>query len=177
MGIRVVPFTRLNPATEAAVAPAEFIEIDGPDDYRLELRRRWMIGEAFTLIEHDVVPTREQLAAIEACERPWCFFGYCPGDWVPTFGCVRFSAELIAGTQGVFDDPSWPWDQLDARFHVEARRRGWEHHWHYPHVHHTRFHVKDARGIETRRELDRAEELHILRAEEERLLRLAGSAA
>lgn len=154
-----------------------FVRMSGPDDYRLLLRDLWADGAAFVLIEHDVVPRAEQVAELEACDKPWCHFGYCPGDWVPTFGCVRFSRELIAATPGIFDDPSWPWSQLDAHFAVEARNQGWSSHWHYPHVLHTRFLVKDDRGREERRLLTRDEESHILRAEEQRLRSLRPTVA
>lgn len=165
MGIRVVPFTALNPATKAAVPDALFVEMDAEDSYRLLMKDLWARGEAFTLVEHDVVPTAEQVAELEACPYPWCHFGYCPGDWVPTFGCARFSRNLIAGTQGVWDDESWPWSQLDAKFAVYARALGWEHHWHYPHVLHTRFSVINRDGNESRIEPHHDLELAILNAE------------
>lgn len=168
MGIRVVvPYTDLNPATAAAVPDADFISVPGPDSYRFLLRDLWEQGDPFILVEHDVVPTDAQLAALEDCEQPWCHFGYCPGDWVPTFGCVRFSAELIAGTRGVWEN-EWPWCQLDAKFQVYARELGWKHHWHYPHVLHTRFSIVEG-GLERREPLDREQELGILRAEMESL--------
>lgn len=134
------------------------------DSYRLLLRDLWQQGDAFTLVEHDVVPTDEQLDALELCDEPWCHFGYCPGDWVPTFGCARFSRELIAGTRGVWDDPTWPWCQLDAKFAVYARGVGWKNHWHYPHVLHARFSIVDG-GIERREPLNQEYEFSILQAE------------
>jgi len=156
----VVPFTRLHLDTIKAVPDAVFVRVDGDHGYRLLLQRLWANGEPFTLVEHDVAPTAAQLAALEGCERPWCHYGYCPGDWVPTFGCVRFSADLIAGTQGIWDDASWPWGQLDARFHVAARERGFEPHWHYPHVLHTRFPI-----FGERQKMTRDLEMYVLQAE------------
>lgn len=132
----LVPYTKLLPATQLAVPEAKFVRIEHNDHYRLLLGEMWERGEAFTLVEHDVVPTRAQIESLEQCPSPWCFYGYHPGHWVPVFGCVRFSSELIAATRGAWDDPSWPWNQLDAKFHLYARERGGIPHWHYPHVKH-----------------------------------------
>lgn len=170
MGIRVVPFTpdKLNRAT-AEIPGATLVEIKDEQSYRLLLQSLWNDGEAFTLIEHDVVPTVEQLERLEECPQAWCNYGYCPGDWTPTFGCARFSRSLIADTQGVWDDPTWPWYQLDSRFAVFARARRWRHHWHYPHVLHTRFSQWDKENQEHRGVLSMDLELHFLQAETQAL--------
>jgi hypothetical protein len=132
----VVPYTELSPATREAVPEAHFVEVDAGDGYRLLLADLWTAGDAFTLVEHDVIPTRRQLDDLDSCPAPWCHFGYYPGHWIPVFGCVRFSSDLIAGTPGAWDDASWPWSQLDAKFATYARDRGWKPHWHSPHVRH-----------------------------------------
>ena len=132
----VVPYTEISPATREAVPDALFVEVDESDGYRLLLADMWERKEAFTLVEHDVIPTREQLDALDACPEPWCHYGYFPGHWVPVFGCVRFSAELIAGTQGVWDNEAWQWSQLDMKFATVVWERGWRAHWHSPHVRH-----------------------------------------
>jgi len=132
----VVPYTRLLDETREAVPEARFVEVEPEQGYRELLAELWRRGEAFTLVEHDVVPTRAQLAELGACPEPWCHYGYFPGHWIPVFGCCRFSAELIAGTAGAWGDPSWHWGQLDARFAQHARARGWTPHWHSPHVRH-----------------------------------------
>lgn len=148
----VVPYTELYPPTRESVPDARFVEVDDDDGYRLLLAELWRAGEPFTLVEHDVVPTRDQLAALEECSRPWCHYGYYPGHWIPVFGCVRFSRELIAGTQGVWGDESWPWSQLDMKFATYARERGWRAHWHSPHVRHGGTSIVTAEG-ESRSEL------------------------
>lgn len=142
----VVPYTDLSEATREAVPDADFVRVDEAHGYRLLLAELWRRGEPFTLVEHDVVPTRAQLAALEECDRPWCHYGYFPGHWIPVFGCVRFSAELIAGTPGVWDDESWPWSQLDMRFATVARALGWRAHWHSPHVRHGGNSIVDGDG-------------------------------
>ncbi len=132
----IVPHTDLTPETHSAVPNALFVEVESADGYRELLRSLWQAGDAFTLVEHDVVPTTEQLDALDHCEKSWCYYTYFPGQWIPMFGCVRFSADLIADTQGVWNDESWMWNQLDMRFFAYARERGWRAHWHYPHVSH-----------------------------------------
>lgn len=132
----VVPYTDLSPLTAEAVPDARFVRVEPEHGYRLLLAELWREGAAFTLVEHDVIPTQAQLDALESCDRPWCFHGYFPGHWVPVFGCARFSADLIAGTSGIWDDASWPWCQLDMKFATVARAQGWTPHWHSPHVRH-----------------------------------------
>lgn len=164
----VVPYTDLHPQTAAAVPDAQFVRIEHADHYRQLLRELWARGEAFTLVEHDVVPRTEQLAALDACPEPWCGYGYGPGDWTPVFGCIRFRADLIAALPGAFDDPSWPWMQLDAKFAVYAREHGFRHHWHYPHVHHARVpHNRVSDGVYevARIPLTRDEQIGTLEAE------------
>ena len=134
----VVPFTKLHPDTAAAVPEATFVELQDDQHYRRLLDGLWSAGETFTLVEHDVVPTRRQLEELDACPAPWCGYGYGPGDWTPVFGCIRFRSELIAALPDIWKDPSWSWMQLDAKFSVYARGHGFHHHWHYPHVHHAR---------------------------------------
>lgn len=148
----VVPYTKVYQPTVDAVADARFVRVEGDHGYRNLLADLWSDGEAFTLVEHDVVPTRPQLDALDVCDEPWCFYGYYPGHWVPVFGCVRFSAALIAGTPDVWGDDAWPWDQLDMKFATEARSLGWKPHWHSPHVRHDGTMFVDADG-ETRSSL------------------------
>lgn len=171
--LKVVPYTLLCRETIRALPDGVFYPVEGRDDYRRLLRGFWRVGSDFVLVEHDVAPTREQLAELEACDRPWCHFGYGPGDWTPTFGCVRFRRDLILGTPDAFADPEWPWQQLDGLFAVYARSCGFEPHWHYPHVLHLRTQFQVADGVVVRRRLTLAEESHVLAAELESIRRSA----
>lgn len=132
----VCPHTKLHPETRAALPGALFVRIKHKDHYRELLGELWEIGKSFTLVEHDVVPRPEQLAALEACDQPWCLYSYGAGFWIPTFGCVRLSAELIAATPHLWDEPAWLWNQLDQEFRVQAFQVGFRPHWHWPHVRH-----------------------------------------
>jgi hypothetical protein len=165
----IVPYTRLYTETVEAVPDAHFFEITDGDGYRLLLRRLWKAGEPFILVEHDVAPRREQLDALVACDHAWCHFGYVAGDWVPKFGCTRFGSEIIAGTQGVWDDESWPWGQLDARFAGAALSAGFLPHWHSPHVLHLRNAYVGTDGREQRIRYDDQTNLRFLQAEAETL--------
>lgn len=160
----VVPYTKLWEETVCAVPEARFERMEGPDSYREFMAALWREGEAFTLVEHDCAPTRDQLDRLETCAEPWCYHGYFPGHWVPVFGCVRFSEQLIAGTSGAFEDRNWLWDQLDARFAVYARERGFRGHWHYPHVRHAGTQHNEAAGS-SRHEIDDKLRLHLLQRE------------
>jgi hypothetical protein len=113
----------------------------------MALSARWSAGDSFVLVEHDVVPTEAQIAEIESCAEPWCLYGYAPGFWLPVFGCVKFSAELIAGTAGVWEN-EWNWDVLDQNFARFAVSQGFQPHWHYPHVHHDGTRGRRAASVE-----------------------------
>ncbi len=160
----VVPFTLLQDETLEALPGARFVEMTTEHSYRELLGELWARGEAFTLVEHDVIPTRAQLDALESCPEAWCHYGYFPGHWIPVFGCARFGEELIAGTPGAWEDESWPWEQLDMKFATVARARGFSSHWHSPHVRHGRTHFNDAGGP-SRREADEGLQLMLLERE------------
>lgn len=160
----LVPYTDLDAGTAAALPDARFAAIDGDDGYRRLLREVWEEGDPFILVEHDVVPTAAQVASLEACPEPWCGYGYSPGDWTPMFGFVRFGRALLSAIPEAFTDPSWPWDQLDAKFAVLARSRGFRWHWHYPHVHHARV-AHFSRGEIYRAPMTVAEQIAVAEAE------------
>lgn len=165
----VVPYTELYAETRAAVPDACFVELTEDDSYRMLLRDLWLIGDPVIVVEHDVAPTAEQIQCLRSCDRAWCHYGYVAGDWVPKLGCVKLGRELIAGTQGVWDDPAWPWGQLDARFAGAARAAGFDPHWHYPHVLHLRNVYVGVDGNEHRVRYDRQTEMVFLQAEIESL--------
>lgn len=161
----IVPYTRLYRENVAALPEARFVEIKGDDGYRLLLRDLWAAGEPFVLVEHDVAPTARQIQSLNTCDRAWCHYGYVAGDWAPKFGCVRFSSQLIQATQGVWNDPSWPWGQLDARFMDAAVSAGFLPHWHSPHVLHLRNAYFGADGKERRMTYDAETQLCVLTGE------------
>ncbi len=71
----VVPFTKLEPATEALARRhgAGFVDVSQDDEayYRL-LTRLWGMGESFLIVEHDIVPAEQVIAEMRDCSEPWC---------------------------------------------------------------------------------------------------------
>jgi hypothetical protein len=147
--VRVVfPYTSGHPEAEAALgahAPgAERVDVSWSSlAYGLLFVELWLRGEAFCLIEHDVVIDADTLPRFESCPEPWCVDG-------TAFECVWFRpeklrpdlfAELVIGTpQG----SRLHWERLSntidnaltlergERVHVHEprsteHRRGWGH--------------------------------------------------
>lgn len=99
----------------------------------------WRSGETFALVEHDIEVLPGQLAALEACPRPWCAYSYPVywGDIAETYGgpyglgCVRFAGELTRRRPDIVElvdaatlPPEWPrrsWGALDSRVSAALR--------------------------------------------------------
>jgi hypothetical protein len=104
--VLVVPFTDelVRPATVAAVAgsghPHRFVAMDPGDvgAYGRLFRRLWEEGETFVIVEHDVVPTGDQLKEILTCGHSWCSYAYDQSLYPPGpyFGLVRFDSSVMA---------------------------------------------------------------------------------
>jgi hypothetical protein len=150
-----IPYTRISEATEVFLhtygcVPGDVRRIDVTDNpwgYTEHLAARWVEGNTFLNLEHDVVPWPGALQDLLACERPWCFFGYLPNmDWgdchAAPFGCVKFDASLIARTQDVWHlyrekylTSDKPWQCCDIHFGEYMEQNfGWEPHQHTPAV-------------------------------------------
>jgi hypothetical protein len=102
--VLVCPYVpgRLDPDTWLAVIHSKLryrlVEMPAWDEYaygRL-VRRLWAGGMTFIIVEHDVVPTADQLAEIAACGHDWCYYDYDTDLYPrgPMFGLVRFSGRL-----------------------------------------------------------------------------------
>ena len=92
----VCPFTGtgLRAETREAVPDAQFVnvEVDEFAYWRL-LCDLWAKGETFILVEHDIVPTREQIDTLWACPEEWCGSPYdMDGITTTAFGFVKFAA-------------------------------------------------------------------------------------
>lgn len=78
----------------------------------------WKDGSGFILVEDDVAPWPGALAAIAACDCPWCGYDYSIGFGrfgMGTLGCVKFSAALVAACPDLWE--AWAgvhWHALDA---------------------------------------------------------------
>lgn len=147
----VCPFTRISPETRAALDASGY-EWSAEDvsycnaTYTLLLTCLWRNGEAFAVVEHDIVPHPGALAELEACPEPWCVFPYAYQHGTHAgLGCARFSASLLAAvpdavTQTLAEatqaHPSGHWCQLDDRLSRVLQRRGYTRHVHSPEVGH-----------------------------------------
>ena len=102
----VVPFVAgmLQAQTWASVwsqsdAP-QFVRLDrsDPTAYARLICDLWDAGQGFTIVEQDIVAPPGSLAAVHACEHPWCVHPYSVGraPTSPMLGLVRFSTALVA---------------------------------------------------------------------------------
>lgn len=144
----LVPYATLHPTTEqvmkASGLAVEFVHMPDDDAYRRELRERWAIGQTFVIVEQDIVPWPGAIEELHSCMGLWCacayklFGGY---GIFHSFGCAKFSAELIAKLPSVWDEPCH-WSLLDQRFVFAAQAIGETPHSHRPPVIHLGAHAE-----------------------------------
>lgn len=134
-------------ALDASGFPWQAADVSGaPTSYTRLLECLWAAGEPFAVVEHDIVPHPGALAELEACDRPWCAFGYpYLGGTHAGLGCARFSAALLAAVPNAVErtwaestnvHPPGFWCQLDDRLSRSLRRAGYASHVHGPPVTH-----------------------------------------
>lgn len=74
-------------------------QIDPADEFAYAnlFATAWSRGETFVILEHDVLPTVEQLWAIVGCDHDWCSYPYDDDITLagPMFGLVRFHRRLM----------------------------------------------------------------------------------
>lgn len=81
-------------------------------DYARAFFEWWEDRQTFTILEHDIIPTDDDLAEMLSCDRPWCAASYSyPGraDLI-AFGFTTFRAPLVGRklqTLGKFQMPRW----------------------------------------------------------------------
>lgn len=106
----------------------------------------WGKGEAFCIVEHDIVVNPSTLADFAACLHGWCTFPFeYMGKPTHALGCSKFSADLIARNPdamrkvGVMHDERHPkrhWCRLDANLRVILELAGETRHEHETMVRH-----------------------------------------
>lgn len=127
----VVPYTgTIDPRVLDALTIEEdcaCVDVTGSERaYYDLLSSLWRDGEAFCIVEHDVIVNPDSLQELADCPEDWCSFPYDYAEWGLThgLGCVKFSADLIARNPtamirvGVLSDAKHAkrhWCRLDAR--------------------------------------------------------------
>lgn len=120
----LVPHTDLRGQVRTALDASgwrwEPVDVSSADTaYTRMLSTLWIVGETFTLVEHDVVIRPGVLDELNDCPHPWCAFPYALRDTtVAGLGCTKFTAELIAAHPHAV---AQTWAE-----HTEAHPRG---HW------------------------------------------------
>ncbi|HWW87039.1 MAG TPA: hypothetical protein VNZ26_25760 [Vicinamibacterales bacterium] len=103
----------LRPEVEALARDvgAQLVDVSGDvQAYWRLLRDLWAAGNAFIVVEHDVLPTQELLEAMWVCPEAICTGNFAPCD----LQCVKFSAGLIQQFPTLFDDIGpHSWQGLD----------------------------------------------------------------
>lgn len=157
----VVPFTVRHPEVVAA-APShtEWVDVSSdPFAYWRLMCDLWADGEAFLVVEHDVVCRPDVLVSFDECDCDWGVFPYtpichweCQEAWANMLGCTRFSAAIIAAVPDAVS--SIPPEQRDWHNLCDGiagdkvggmpaplrpgslRAANFSHHWHFPPVRH-----------------------------------------
>lgn len=114
-----------------AVQP-ELHRVDEGAAYWRLMRELWQEGQEFFIVEHDVLVWFGGIRELSECEHKWCTLPtVCRGKLFSTsFGCVRFSEQVIAENPGFWEDIPTTWWHLDGAF---ADKMGWP--YIRPHVH------------------------------------------
>lgn len=125
-----VPMTRWRPGVTRALdltgrtwRPAWVNATDS--DYFDLLAELWTAGDTFTIVEHDVIVTREALDSFDTCPGDWCAspYPYLWGEPHTGLGCARFRAAILTrhpdlmGVVAEMSDDKHParhWCRLDA---------------------------------------------------------------
>ncbi len=121
MDLIYVPFRSLRSDTwEALKDVAEFVPLKWDDDYARFFRNMWTKGETFVSIEHDCVPTLEQIKELFACPKGWCGLAYYESPYdVPPLACVKFGTDFMKGHPEAWR--SLPlWTHCDQHIFAEA---------------------------------------------------------
>jgi len=137
----VCPF-EVQPETAEALeryAPdVEYVRMDGDAGYYALMAGLWR-GEAFAVIEHDVVIHDGVVPEFVSCPEPWCSFPYSGGYELFTegLGCARFSTALLQRLPHLVDDiTDRHWSSLDSMIASALHNAGYKVHVHSPPVGH-----------------------------------------
>lgn len=116
-----MPFTALDPATEAALqnVPAEFINVGRSNESYWELLDElWATKREFVIVEQDIVVRPSTIGGFRVCDRLWCCakYPYLDGMFMG-LGCCRFKTELMVDWPDVLDEVAEYHDSNHSRKH------------------------------------------------------------
>jgi hypothetical protein len=139
----IVPHVSLHPLlpqllSRYGLSPAYVDVGTATDAYWRLLNDLWQQGDPFILVEHDILPWPGALEELWACPGLWCANSYDQrGVGIyHSFGCTKFSAELIRRLPNVWRDMDKRWHQLDQQFEWRAAQASLRPHPHRPPVIH-----------------------------------------
>ena len=127
---RIGLYPAVRAALEADGVAAEYVDVSGsPTAYHELLAGLWREGQAFTVIEHDVVVRPGAIAELDRCPERWCCAVYrsAVGPLIGGLGCTRFSGQLLQEHPAVFrtidhlppdGTPRHYWGRLDTRLKI-----------------------------------------------------------
>jgi hypothetical protein len=151
----VVPWTYLDPETEAALPPGAKLVWTGGSRYAYHDLLDWLWEEADTvlLVEHDIVPPPGALEEMAACPHEWCAVPYRCGDLLMTaLGCTKIDGALMARCPDVISRIQHrEWWNLDTQIVATLRRQGAAEHIHQPPARHLKYDRDNPASIEIRR--------------------------
>lgn len=140
MTVKVVcPHVTISPETFAALNRSGYAwepaDVSGSEAaYWGLLAGLWSAGEAFAIVEHDIVPSAEALGSLASCGGDWCAcaYPYVNGLYAG-LGCARFSAaitgrhpdlmDVVAGMSDATHPPRH-WCRLDGWMRSVLMQRG-----------------------------------------------------
>jgi hypothetical protein len=137
----IVPFVGgfLRPETRS-LPNVELRNVGSSDQSYWELLVELWRGETFIVVEHDIVPTQEQLQEIWDCPEEWCSRPYRMGDIETTaLGCTKFDSRLMRRMPDLVEsilEQHRHWSGLDSMIVAGLHRRGAKEHEHLPAVLH-----------------------------------------
>lgn len=140
----VVPYVTLPPLLPRLLQSygikPRLVNVGGDNQaYWALLRSLWEATETSVVVEHDILPWPGAIEELLACPAEWCANSYNQrGIGIyHSFGCVKFSRELMVRTSGIWDEvQNRHWASLDSQFEFLTYQRGIRPHHHRPPVIH-----------------------------------------
>jgi hypothetical protein len=147
----LIPYVTLYPGVREAVEDdgwtPELVAVGhSPTAYHEAFAVWWADGEAFCVVEQDIVIFPGALDELRDCPEPWCGRPYSLSTGYGAYlGCTRFSASLLRSRPSLMGDidglrfdgtPRRMWGRLDTRLKQVLEDSGISMHVHWPAVGH-----------------------------------------